>query len=171
VGEMNNHEAMAGKKLRSRGVSSGRNVDKVVSESSRTETESLNPGSETDLDGASVEIDSVNDRPVNGHCDSSINGGISASQFQEFMNIVMKEFSGLKNSMRSENAKLTESIKTLSEEMTIKIEVANNNLSDRLTKQFREETASLKVRLDGPLNWHIAGNISRQCCRTILPAT
>ena len=73
VGEMNNYEVMAGKKLRSRSVSSGRNIDKVGSESSRTETESLNPGSETQVDGASVEIDSVNDRPVDSHYDSSNN--------------------------------------------------------------------------------------------------
>ena len=151
VGEMNNYEAMAGKKLRSRSVSSGRNIDKVGSESSRPETESLNPGSETQLDGDSVEIDGVNDRPVSGHCGSGNNGGVSASQLQEFMNTVMKGFSDLKDSMKSENAKLTDSIKTLSEEMTIKIEVANNNLSDRLTKQFREETASLKKEISDEL--------------------
>jgi hypothetical protein len=44
------------------------------------------------------------------------------------MNTVMKEFSDLKESMRSENSKLAESIKTLGNEMTMQIEVAINNL-------------------------------------------
>jgi hypothetical protein len=35
----------------------------------------------------------------------------------------MKEFEDLKDRMRSENAKLSENIKTVAEEMSIKIEV------------------------------------------------
>jgi hypothetical protein len=35
--------------------------------------------------------------------------------------------------------------------MTMQIEVANNNLSDKLTEQFREETASLKKEISDKL--------------------
>jgi len=69
---------------------------------------------------------------------------MSASQFHEFLNTVMKEFDDLKVRMRSENGKLSESIKAVTDEISINIEIASKNLSDRVTKQFREENASLK---------------------------
>ena len=56
----------------------------------------------------------------------------------------MREFDDLKAGMRSENTKLSESIKVVSDEVSIKIEVANKNLSESLTKQFREENESIK---------------------------
>jgi hypothetical protein len=73
----NHYKVIAGRKLKSSSVCLAQNVDKVSSESSRTEAESLNSGSEIKLDVASVEIISVNDRPVNVYCDSSNDGGIS----------------------------------------------------------------------------------------------
>jgi hypothetical protein len=44
--------------------------------------------------------------------------------------------------LRSDNTKLSESIKAVADEMSIIIEIANKNLSDSLTKQFREEDES-----------------------------
>ena len=54
----------------------------------------------------------------------------------------MKEFDDLKPRISSENTKLSESIKTVADEMSTKIEFANQNLSDSLTKQFRKENES-----------------------------
>jgi hypothetical protein len=50
------------------------------------------------------------------------------------MSTVMKQFDDLKARMRSENTKLSGSIKAVFDEMSIKIEIANKNLSDSLTK-------------------------------------
>jgi histidinol dehydrogenase len=69
---------------------------------------------------------------------------MSASQFHEFMNTVTREFDDLKASMRSENTRLSESIKAVSDEVSIKIEFANKNVSESLTKQFREENERFK---------------------------
>jgi hypothetical protein len=54
---------------------------------------------------------------------------MSASQFHEFMSTVRKEFDDLKARIKSENTKLAESIKSLSDEMSIKMQIANKNLS------------------------------------------
>jgi hypothetical protein len=53
--------------------------------------------------------------------------------------------------MRSKNTKLSENINAEADEMTIKIEVTNKNLSDSLMKQFREESESLKKELSNKL--------------------
>ena len=80
----------------------------------------------------------VTDRQVKGHSDSS-NVVISASQFHELMDTVLKEFDDLKARMRSENTKLAERIKAIPDELLI--EIANKNLLDSLTK-FRDENES-----------------------------
>jgi gas vesicle protein len=144
----------------------------VNSEQSPSEAEPLDPGAEAEL--ANVELNSENDRAVNVYCDSNDSGGLSANQFQDFMSTVMKEFrdlkesmraentklaeefSDLKESMRSENTKLAENIKTLGSEMTIEIEVASNSLSDRLTKQFRDKSASLKKEIADKLSSEVS---------------
>jgi hypothetical protein len=46
---------------------------------------------------------------------------MSASQFNDFVSTVMKEFDDLKARIKSENTKLSESIKAVSDEMSIKI--------------------------------------------------
>ena len=69
---------------------------------------------------------------------------MSANQFHEFMSTVMKEFDDLKSRMSSEKTKLAESIKAVADEMSTKIDVANQKVSDSLTEQFREENESLK---------------------------
>jgi hypothetical protein len=45
------------------------------------------------------------------------------------MNTVRKEFDDLKDRMKSENTKLAESIKSVSDEMSVKIEIVKKNLS------------------------------------------
>jgi len=60
------------------------------------------------------------------------------------MSTVMRKFVDLEARMRSENTKLSESIKAVADEMSIKIEISNKNLSGSLTKQFREKDESLK---------------------------
>ena len=75
-------------------------------------------------------------RRMVSHDESSNNVVISASRFHKFMSAVMKEFEDLKDGLRSENTKLSE-----------KTEVTNKNLSDSLTKQFREESESLKKEI------------------------
>jgi polyhydroxyalkanoate synthesis regulator phasin len=61
------------------------------------------------------------------------------------MSNVMKEFRDLKAS-----------IKAVSDEMTNKIEIANKNLTDNLTKQFREVHESLKKELSNKLRSEIS---------------
>jgi hypothetical protein len=63
------------------------------------------------------------------------------------MSAVMKEFEGLKD----RNTKLSESIKPVAHEISSKIEVANKNLSESLTRQFREESESLKKEIANKL--------------------
>ena len=46
--------------------------------------------------------------------------------------------------MKSENTKLSEKIKSVTNEMSRKTEVTNKNLMDSLTKQFREESESFR---------------------------
>jgi hypothetical protein len=55
-------------------------------------------------------------------------------QFQELISTVRNEFGDLKAKMKAENTKLAESIKAVSDEMSIKMEVAYKNLSDCPTK-------------------------------------
>jgi hypothetical protein len=119
------------------------------------EAKSNNPSQEHELGRAIVEVNSVNDRQMNGHSDPSNNVIMSASQFHEFMSTVMKEFDDLKARMESENTKFAETITALSNEMSIKIEIANKNLSDSLPKQFREENASLKKEFSSKLKSEI----------------
>jgi hypothetical protein len=71
------------------------------------------------------------------------------------MSNVIKEFDDLKARMKSENNKLSESIKAVSEKMSIKIKIANINLSDSLTKQFREENKGLKKEFSSKLKSEI----------------
>jgi hypothetical protein len=135
---------MTERRLRSRSLSLVREVDEAGQETCFIETEANNTRQETELDRTmfevNEEVNSVTDRQVNGHSDSRNNVVMSASQFHEFM----REFDDLKAGMRSENTKLSESIKVVSDEVSIKIEVANKNLSESLTKQFREENESIK---------------------------
>jgi len=123
------------------------------------EAEENNARQETELDGAIVElnegVNSVTDRQVKGHSDPSNNVVMSANQFHDFMSTVMKEFDDLKARMRSENTKLAESIKAVADEMSTKTEIANKNLSDSLTKQFREEIDSLKKEFSSKLKSEI----------------
>jgi len=136
-----------------------RDVDEAGQERSFMETEANNASQETELDRTIVEVNeevnSVTDSQVRGHSDSSINVLISASQFHESMSTVMKEFDDLKARMKSENTKLAESIKAVSEEMSIKIEIANRNLSDSLTKQLREKNESLEKEFSSKLRSEI----------------
>jgi len=113
------------------------------------EGEANNISQETELDGTIVElngeVDSVTDRQVGGHSDSSNDVIISANQFHEFMSTVLKEFDDLKARMRS-----------VADEMSTKIEIANKNLSKSLTKQFREENDSLKKEFSSKLKSEIS---------------
>ena len=151
---------MTERKLRSRSFSLVRDVDELCQETVFMEGEANNISQETELDGAIVElngeVNSVTDRQVGGHSDSSNNVVISANQFHEFMSTVLKEFDDLKARMRSENTKLAESIKAVADEMSNKIEIANKNLSDSLTKQFREENDSLKKEFSSKLKSEIS---------------
>ena len=144
--------------LRSRSFSLLRDGDEACQETFSTETEVNDASQETELDGAIVEqneeVNSVTDRQMKGHSDSS-NNVLSANQFHEFMSTVMKEFDALKSRMGSENTKLAESIKAVTDEMSTKIEVANQNLSKSLTKQFREENESLKKEFSSRLKSEI----------------
>ena len=143
-----NFAIMTESALRSRSLSLVRDVDEAGQEMPCMEAETNNVSQETELDRTIVkvneEVNRVTDRHVKGHSDSSNNVVMSASQFHEFLNTVMKESDYLKARMRSENTKLAESIKAVSDEMSIKIEIANKNLSENLTKQFREENENLK---------------------------
>jgi phage host-nuclease inhibitor protein Gam len=146
---------MTERKLRSRSFSLVRDVDEAGQETSLIEAEANNVSQETELDRTIVKVNeetnSVTDRQVKGHSDTSNNVVISASQFHEFMNTVIKEFDDLKARMRSENTKLAENIKAVADEMSNKIEIANKNLSDSLTKQFGQENESLKKEFTGKL--------------------
>jgi hypothetical protein len=150
---------MTERTLHSTSFSLVRDVDEGGQETSFMETEANNASQETELDRTTVEVNervnSVTDRQVRGHSDSSNNVVISASQFHEFMSTVMKEFDDLKARMKSENTELAESIKAGSDEMSIKIEIANRNLSDSLTKQFREKNESLKKEFSSKLRSEI----------------
>jgi hypothetical protein len=86
---------MADRQLRSRSRSLAREVDGVRLESER------------DKDGIEVdeEPNIVTDRRLESH-DESRNDVISASQFRQFMNAVMKEFEDLKD----RNTKLSEKV-------------------------------------------------------------
>jgi len=137
---------MMERKLRSRSFSLVRDVE-TCQETFFLEAKANNASQETEIDGAIVElneeVNSVTDRQVKGHSDSSNTVAMSANQFHEFMSTVMKEFDDLKMRMRSENTKLAGSIKAVADEMSTKIEIANKNLSDSLTKQFIEENDSI----------------------------
>ena len=136
--------SMTERKLRSRSFSLVRDVE-TCQETFFMEAEANNASQETEINGTIVElneeVNSVTDRQVKGHSDSSNNVVMSANQF---MSTLMKEFDGLKARMRPENTKLAESLKAVVDEMSAKIEIANKTLSDNLTKQFREENESLK---------------------------
>jgi hypothetical protein len=54
--------------------------------------------------------------------------------------------------MRSEKTKLSESMKAVTDEMSIEIEIANKNLLGSLTKQIREEHASRKKEFPSKLS-------------------
>ena len=130
--------------LRSRSFSLVRDVDEVGQETSFVETEASNASQVTELNRTIVEVNEDIKRQVRAHSESSNNVVMSADQFHQFMSTVRKEFDDLKAGMKSENNKLAESIKSASDEMSIKMEIANKNMSDRLTQQFREENENLK---------------------------
>jgi hypothetical protein len=67
------------------------------------------------------------------------------------MSAVTKEFEELKDRMRSENTKLSESVKSVAHKIASKSEVTNKNLSDSLTKQLREESESPKREVSNQL--------------------
>jgi hypothetical protein len=71
------------------------------------------------------------------------------------MSNVTKGSDGSDARKRSENTKLSESIKTVTDEMSFEIQIANKSLSGSLTKQFREEKASLKEELSSKLRSEI----------------
>ena len=123
---------MTERKLRSKSFSLVRDVDEAGPETCFMEAGANNTSQETEMDRTIVEVNeeikSVNDRQVKDTSDSS-NNVMSASQFQESMGTVMKGFDGLNVRMRSENTKLSESIKAATDEMSIKIEISNKNLS------------------------------------------
>jgi hypothetical protein len=125
---------MAEKQLQRRSHSVAREVDGASLESERNR--------------ARIEVDEepnkISDRQWEGLAESRNNVVMSASQFHEFTSVVTKEIEELKDRMRSENSKLSDSIKSVAHEMSRKIEVTNKNLLDSLTKQFREESESLK---------------------------
>ena len=150
---------MMERKLRSRTFSLVRDVDEACQETFSMEAEVNDASHETELDGAIVElneeVNSVTDRQMKGHSDSSNNVAMSANQFHKFMSTVMKEFDDLKSRMSSENTKLAESIKAVADEMSTKTEVANQNLSESLTKQLREENKSLKKEFSSKLKSEI----------------
>jgi hypothetical protein len=83
--------------------------------------------------------------------DSSYTAVMLARQFKVFMSTVRKEFGDLKAEMKAENTKLAESIKTASDEMAIKMEVANKSLSDSPTKQFKDENKILRKEFSSEL--------------------
>jgi transcriptional regulator of met regulon len=151
---------MMERKLHSRSFSLVRDVDAAGLVTSFMRAEANNASQETELDRTIVElneeVNSVNDRQVNSHSDSSNNVIMSESQFHKFMSTVMKEFDDLKARMRSEKTKLSESIKAVTDEMSIKIEIANKNLSYSLTKQIREEHASHKKEFSSKLKSEIS---------------
>ena len=134
--------------LHSRSFSLVRNVDEADQETSFVETEANNASQETELDRTIVEvnedINSVTDRQVRAHSDSSNNVVMSADQFHKFMSTVRKEFDDLKARMKSENNKLAENIKSECDKMSIKMKIANKNLSDSLTKQLKRRTKILR---------------------------
>ena len=113
--------------LHSRSFSLVRNVDEADQETSFVETEANNASQVTELNRTIVEvnedINSVTDRQVRAHCDSGNNVVTSGDQFHKFMSTVRKEFDDLKARMKSENNKLAESIKSASDEMSIKIKL------------------------------------------------
>ena len=119
------------------------------------EVDAVRLGSETDTAGIEVdeEPNSVTDRRLESH-DESRDDVISASQFRQFMSAVMKEFEDLKD----KNTKLSE-----------KIEVTNKNLLDSLTKQFREESKSLKKEIANELKSEILNptEVMNQCRKDI----
>jgi hypothetical protein len=81
VGELN-CDKMAGKKLQSRSVSEGRDIEEANSETAHEQAES-NPTQENELGRGIGEVNGV-DRQRNSHSESS-NNEISANQLQEFM--------------------------------------------------------------------------------------
>jgi hypothetical protein len=97
------------------------------------ELEAHNAIQGTELDGTifglNEEVSSVTDRQVKGNFDSR-NNVLSASQFQEFIYSIMKEFYDLKARMRSEKITFSKSIKAVTNKMSTKMKIANKNLSD-----------------------------------------
>ena len=142
---------MMERQLRNRRISVVGDVDEAIPETCLVETEANIASQETEIDGTIVEVNEERTNDIDGCVKDphnlSENVVISAKQFQEFMNKVMNGFDNLNSRIESENTKLSDSIKAVSEEMSNKIEIANRNLSDMLTKQFREENAKLKEEL------------------------
>jgi hypothetical protein len=142
---------MKERQLRNRRISVVGDVDEIIPQTCLVETEANIASQETEIDGTIDEVNEERNNDIDGCVkdphNSSDNVVISARQFQDFMNQVMNGFDNLNSRIESENTKLTDSIKAVSEEMSNKIEIANRNLSDMLTKQFREENAKLKEEL------------------------
>jgi hypothetical protein len=132
---------MAALKLRSRSCSFVRDCDE--------------PWPEPTIDVTNIEgneeLDRVVDMRIEGHSESRNNVVMSTSQFCEFNSAVMKEFEELKDRMRIENTKLSDNIKAVADEMALKIEVTNKNISESLLKQYREETESLKKEVSNKI--------------------
>jgi HSP20 family molecular chaperone IbpA len=85
------------------------------------------------------EVYSREDRQGNSVAESGSNA-ISASQFQE----LMKEFREVKSSIKAVS------------EMTNKIEMSNNILAERLTKQFRDEHENLRKEISNKVRSEIS---------------
>lgn len=113
--------------------------------------ETNNASQETESERTIVEVnDEMNryaDWQVKEISDSKEDVVMSARQSHEFMSTVMKGSDDPDARIRSENTKLSENIKAVTDEMSVEIQIANKILSGSLTKQFREEKASLKEEL------------------------
>ena len=150
---------MMERKLCSRSFSLVRDIDEAGPEMCFMEAEAYNANQDPELDRTIVEvneeINSAIDRQVKNSSDSSNNVIMSTSQFPDFMSAVMKGLDDLNARMRLENTKLSESMKAATDEMSIKIEFANRNLSNSLTEKFREENTSLKKEFSTKLKSEI----------------
>ena len=136
---------MTERRLRSRSPSL---VREAGQETCFIETEANISRQETELNRTMFEANEegniVTHMQVKGHSDTSNNAVMSANQFHEFMNAVKREFDDIKVTMRSENTRLSENIKALYDEGSIKTNVANKSLSESLTNQLKEGNESFK---------------------------
>jgi hypothetical protein len=123
---------MAERTLRSKSGSGVKGVNGIVQENPVSSAEVGETDKEVEVESTGVETNtdgnSETGRLEMADCDPNNTTVILSKQFEEFMNTVRREFKDLKAEMKAENTKLAEGIKTASDEMTVKMEVANRNL-------------------------------------------